>query len=119
MMEYNHIEVQSLSAGPKLSEDPSERSCPACGKQKVRNYRYRSSRQNRPIQVTYMWCAACHRFKGWTGPLLGEFNLSDPLAELTPAERQHLTNDPQTLFARLDQLWEVGQLPQRPTKNSR
>lgn len=117
-MEYNHEQVQALASGPKLSTDPSERHCPACGRKKVRNYRYRSSRRNSPTQVTYMWCASCRRFKGWSGPLLGEFTLNDPLADLKQSERLQLEDDSNAFFARLDQLWEAGELPQHSTKNS-
>jgi hypothetical protein len=112
MREYAHEQVSALLSGPKFFDDPVERVCPACDRLAVRTYVYHDTNRARALRITYSWCASCRRFKGWTGPNLGELEFSDPLAELTSDERRALEGDMDTFFGRLDALWEEGELPQ-------
>jgi hypothetical protein len=75
-------------------------------------YMYRRATGARRARVTYVWCASCRRFKGWTGPDEDGLKFSDPLADLTPEERQEIKHDFESFLRRLDELWESGELPQ-------
>ncbi|MFF2845468.1 hypothetical protein ACFVT5_03930 [Streptomyces sp. NPDC058001] len=112
MQEFDVDQVKQLVQGPKFYEDQSERVCPACGERAVRTYVYRSHLRKRPTLISYMWCASCRRFKGWTGPDLGTFDFTDPLERLSTDERTTLTRDFAGWFRSLDRLWETGELPQ-------
>lgn len=82
MKEYDYRQVDALVSGPRFSEDPVERLCPACGCKTVRTYIYRNIGPHRTTRATYMWCASCRRFKGWTGPDSDNLTFSDPLESL-------------------------------------
>lgn len=113
MREFDSAQVQRLLAGPSFTEDTSERVCPACGAASVRTYVHRRTGAGRPALITYSWCAACRRFKGWTGPDSGELAFTDPLADLSAAGRRELERDFDAFLRRLDGLWDSGELPQR------
>lgn len=111
MREFDAEQVRQLVAGPKFVDEPTERVCPACGKQAVRTYIYRHVGPYRTVRMTYSWCASCRRFKGWTGPDMGP-DFDDPLLDLSDTARNDLLDDLASLFAHLDTLWETGRLPQ-------
>lgn len=112
MREFDAEQVQQLLTGLKFIDEPTERRCPACGALAVRTYVYRRTGPGRAALVTYSWCASCRRHKGWTGPDLGQFTFDDPLDELPETARTSLRADLEALFARLDELWAAGRLPQ-------
>ncbi|MFF6955552.1 hypothetical protein [Streptomyces sp. NPDC008317] len=111
MREFDAEQVQQLLAGPRFVDEPGERACPACGAVAVRTYVYRRVGPHRTVRITYMWCASCRRHKGWTGPDAGP-SFDDPLLQLPEAARDILLKDLESLFAKLDALWEAGDLPQ-------
>lgn len=111
MREFDAEQVRQLLAGPAFIDEPTERRCPACGALSVRTYVYRRVGPYRTVRITYTWCASCRRHKGWTGPDLGP-TFDDPLLQLPAAARDALLGDLEALFARLDQLWDTGKLPQ-------
>lgn len=112
MQEFSREQEQKLVAGPRFTEAPTERVCPACGKLAVRMYIYRPDVGGRPSRITYAWCASCRRFKGWTGPDLDDLQFSDPLSSLPANERRELQGDLDSFLQRLDELWDAGELPQ-------
>ncbi|WP_157184877.1 hypothetical protein [Nocardia niigatensis] len=113
MREYDSNQVEELLAGSRFIEDPTERTCPACGNRAVRTYVYRNVAAHRTTRITYTWCAVCRRFKGWTGPDLGELAFSDPLGSLSPADRREMEQGFDRFFETLDKLWSAGELPQK------
>jgi hypothetical protein len=115
--EFDSMQVNELLKGTRFVDAPGERPCPACGKRAVRTYVYRvAGNGRRPARISYSWCANCRRFKGWTGPDLGDLEFDDPLAGLSPAQRQEAERDIDAFFRRLDTLWESGELPQHFTR---
>ncbi|MEU1198421.1 hypothetical protein ABZ446_19570 [Streptomyces sp. NPDC005813] len=113
MREFDADQVRELVAGPKFYEDRSERVCPACGHSAVRTYVYRGHIRVRPSLISYMWCAHCRRFKGWTGPDLGTFDFTDPMETLSTDQRAAMAQDFGGFFRNPDRLWDSGELPQR------
>jgi len=109
--EFDAAQVQQLLSGPKFTDEPAERRCPACGARAVRTYVHRRVGPHRTVRITSMWCASCRRHKGWTGPDEGPA-FDDPLLQLPDAARADLLGDLEALLARLDQLWDAGRLPQ-------
>lgn len=116
MEEYCYQQQAALVSGPKFFEDSTERICPVCEKRAVRTYIYRNSATHRVTRITYMWCASCRRFKGWTGPDTDGLIMSDPLKTLSSGERRKLEDDPDAFFVLLDGLWDAGKLPQKFTR---
>ncbi|MEU0641590.1 hypothetical protein [Streptomyces umbrinus] len=112
MREFDMDQVKEFVAGGKSYEDQSERTYPACGNALVRTYVYRSHIRQWPTLISWMWCANCRRFKGWTGPDLGTFDFTDPLEKLSTDERTAMSKDFGCYFRHLDRLWETGELPQ-------
>lgn len=64
----------------------------------------------RPSLVTYVWCHRCGHHKGWTGPLPPSVRRS--AGPPRDHDRDELARDRDTLFGRLDRLWDAGELPQ-------
>ncbi|MFI2236629.1 hypothetical protein [Streptomyces chrestomyceticus] len=116
MNNFSSSEVNTLLSSKPFTEEPREQTCPSCGAQSARTYVYRSNRGSRPTLITYTWCATCRKFKGWTGPDLGDLTFSDPLENIAQSERETLTHDLDRLFRFLDELWESGSLPQHFTR---
>jgi hypothetical protein len=114
------MQVNELMKGPRFVDAPGERPCPACGKRAVRTYVYRAAESpQRPARISYSWCVNCRRFKGWTGPDLGDLEFNDPLGDLSLAQRKKAERDIDAFFRKLDVLWDSGELPQRFTRVSR
>lgn len=109
---YTDDEIARLSTSPTFLAEPRERTCPVCGNHSVRQYLSVSFRRDRPSLVTYVWCHRCGHYKGWTGPLPPSLRFDDPLAHLEDHDRDELARDLDTLFGRLDRLWDAGELPQ-------
>ncbi|GEJ98110.1 hypothetical protein TNCT1_03870 [Streptomyces sp. 1-11] len=109
---FTREQEAKLTSGPRFTEQPEERICPACQTRAIRVYISRYSTSNRASRITYAWCANCRRYKGWTGPDSDGLRFNDPLEGLPPEERLSLKRDPETLFRHLDELWDSGELPQ-------
>ncbi|MFE7115099.1 hypothetical protein ACFU99_06700 [Streptomyces sp. NPDC057654] len=113
MGEFDSGQVDVLLGGPRFVDEPVERLCPACGKQSVRTYVHRQVSGARKVRITYSWCASCRRFKGWTGPDLGDLEFSDPLGSFSAQERSDMQKNFDDHLRTLDELWERGRLPQK------
>lgn len=116
MREFSSLEIKSLLSDERFIDHPREQSCPACGSKSVRTYVYRRQVGERLNLVTYSWCAECRRFKGWTGPDLGDLEFTDPLLTLPESVREELMSNLNSLFRHLDTLWEGDFLPQNFSK---
>ncbi|WP_306334641.1 hypothetical protein [Streptomyces sp. KL118A] len=110
--EFTHEQASQLLSGTSFLDDPSERVCPACRSRSIRVYVYRHRAGARASLITYAWCAACRRFKGWTGPDLGDLEFTDPLSRHTEERSQAQREDFDGFLRRLDVLWDTGELPQ-------
>ncbi|MEU5777581.1 hypothetical protein ABZ819_30305 [Streptomyces venezuelae] len=110
--EFDHEQAAQLLAGTRFIDDPSERVCPACRSRSVRVYVYRFRTGARASLITYAWCSACRRFKGWTGPDLRDLEFSDPLGEHPDERSRAQQGDFDGFLRKLDDLWETGDLPQ-------
>lgn len=119
MRDYDYREVETLLEGPRFVDDPTERVCPACGSVAVRAYVYRNVAAHRTTRITYMWCAVCRRFKGWTGLDSNDLTFSDPLESLSFEQRREMEKDFDKFFRELDQLWDAGELPQTFVRSGR
>ncbi len=106
---YDEAEIRILGKQARQEGLDHERTCPVCGQQSVRTYRYFSSRLTGPTLISYVWCSRCRRYAGSTGPRPPTLALEDPL---TVADRKRLEGDIFGLLLHLDQLWEEGKLPQ-------
>lgn len=113
MREFDSTQVAEIASAGKFTDQPSERVCPACGNRALRTYIYRVASGSRNVRITYTWCASCRRFKGWTGPDLGDLEFSDPFEGKSLDERQALEKDLGKFLRQLDELWDAGELPQK------
>lgn len=118
MNSFSSSEVNELLSGEPFIDKPRELTCPSCDTTSVRTYVYRANKGASPKLITYLWCATCRKYKGWTGPDLGEITFSDPLEEMPQQERDTLTRDLGNFLRLLDDLWESGSLPQRFTRTA-
>ena len=106
---FDDDQIQTLGREAQNAAGSGERACPACGRVKIRTYRYFSERISGPTLITYVWCGHCHRYAGSTGPRPPGINLRDPL---TPEDHQKLDHNLISLLEHLDHLWDIGRLPQ-------
>lgn len=109
---FSAAQMQQLAQAPAFAADPGERLCPACGERAVRAYLCSAAGARRPTLVSYVWCAACHRFVGTRAAHPAGLVFSDPLATLPDGERRRLEAGLIGFFAHLDRLWDDGVLPQ-------
>jgi hypothetical protein len=109
---FNGAQVEALARGVSFIADPGERDCPACGERAVRAYLTVPETAKRPTLVSYVWCAACHRFVGTRAAHPVGLLFSDPLAALPEGGRRELERSLVGFLAHLDGLWESGALPQ-------
>ena len=109
---FSGAQVQELAQAPGFAEDPGERPCPACGERAVRSYHSVPATAHRPTLVSYVWCAACHRFVGSRTAHPAGLVFSDPLAVLPAGERRELERSLIGFLEHLDRLWDTGVLPQ-------
>ncbi|WP_306203823.1 hypothetical protein [Actinoplanes sp. RD1] len=105
-------QVAALAQGESFFLAPAERECPACGKRSVRAYVTAPDNARRPTLVSYVWCAACHRFVGTRAKHPEGLIFSDPLASLSVAERRELERSLVGFLEHLNTLWDDGVLPQ-------
>lgn len=105
---FTQSEISALwGKGKSFIEDQSVRICPACGESAIRCYFREGRRSDRSVLISYTWCAACRVMGGSTGPFPPGLIISDPFPEAGSY------GDLSELFARLDQLWDKGVLPQK------
>ena len=109
---FTGAQVEALARDESFLAAPVERVCPACGERAVRAYLTVPAGAKRPTLVSYVWCAACHRFVGTRAPHPPGLVVSDPLAVLPAAERRELERSLTGFLAHLDRLWADGTLPQ-------
>jgi hypothetical protein len=107
---FDARQISALAASARVSKEPGERVCPACGQRCVRRYRYPSSRMTGRTVISYAWCSNCHHYAGSTGPLSATSNISDPLSS---EDHSALDSDLPALLKHLDRLWDEGILPPR------
>jgi len=111
MLAFTPDEVAAIARQPRPWAEPSERVCPACGSTSIRFYLQGSMRNDHQILFSYVWCSRCRRYHGSTGPVPDGLVFEDPLA--SDALEWGAKGD--TFFARLDDAWGRGVLPQRFT----
>jgi hypothetical protein len=110
---YDSDEIAALAASAKGLSDSSERVCPVCGHRSVRRYLYDYAEGSRPVGMSYVWCANCHRYSGSTGlPFAERYEFADPATESRQL-RQLRNTDLFGLLDHLDSLWDSGVLPQQ------
>jgi predicted RNA-binding Zn-ribbon protein involved in translation (DUF1610 family) len=112
MGRFTSSEIETLSRERNFLRDQAEWPCPSCGKAKIRTYLRNTKRADRPAVISYTWCAHCRKMSGSTGPLPPGLTISDPWRELDPEAWEQFDTSLPRFFARLDQLWEDGVLPQ-------
>jgi hypothetical protein len=109
---FSGDEVAALTQGESFFAAPTERICPACGRQRLRAYVTSPAQARRPTLVSYAWCGACRKFVGTRSKHPEGLVFSDPLALLSDADRRELERSLTGFLAHLDELWDEGVLPQ-------
>jgi len=109
---YSPDQVRAVAAVlPPLGERGAPVTCPSCGHRSVRWYGYLNPFR-RGSKIVYVWCGDCRHYYGSTTAGAVPDDLPDPLGESTPTDRSAAEADLAAFFARLDDLWRRGDLPQ-------
>ena len=91
----------NAKANPKSREDTSEKKCPSCSQNSVRNYYREYSRG-----VSWCWCRTCHKYIHFSiAPLSKAYIFNDPIADVPEMAGFKW-------YEFLDLKWEEGVLPQ-------
>jgi hypothetical protein len=109
---FSPAQVESLATGRSFLTDPGARDCPACGCRSLRAYVNAPRTARRPTLVSFVWCSSCRKFVGSRAKRPAGLAFSDPLADLSAAERVELERTVVGFLAHLDRLWDDGVLPQ-------
>jgi hypothetical protein len=109
---FSTDQIAAMTRGASFLVEPGERDCPACGERRLRAYLNARDRARRSTLVSYVWCRACRKFVGTMAAHPAGLVFSDPLAELSAAERRDLERSLTGFLAHLDKLWDDGILPQ-------